>query len=235
MKQRVWELDAFRGICVIGMVFVHFVYDLVELYRFVQWEYPAAFRLLMKGGVFFLLISGICATLGSRSLRRGLVVLGSGLVVTAVTVGMYLLNFSGEGIIIFFGVLHCLGICMILWPLCRKLPWWALALLGLAFVGIGFWFDTLQVQQRWLFPLGLCYEGFVSSDYFPLFPNLGWFLLGACLGKTLYRKKQTLLPGVSQNNMFVRFLCFCGRNSLQIYLIHQPVLAGVFALASMLR
>ena len=179
MKQRVWELDAFRGICVIGMVFVHFVYDLVELYRFVQWEYPAAFRLLMKGGVFFLLISGICATLGSRSLRRGLVVLGSGLVVTAVTVGMYLLNFSGEGIIIFFGVLHCLGICMILWPLFRKLPWWALALLGLAFVGIGFWFDTLQVQQRWLFPLGLCYEGFVSSDYFPLLPGLGWFLLGA--------------------------------------------------------
>jgi uncharacterized membrane protein len=235
MKQRVWELDAFRGICVIGMVFVHFVYDLVELYRFVQWEYPAAFRLLMKGGVFFLLISGICATLGSRSFRRGLIVFGCGLGVTAVTVGMYLLKFSGKEIIISFGVLHCLGICMILWPLFRKLPWWTLALLGLAFVGIGFWFDTLQVQQRWLFPLGLCYEGFAASDYFPLFPNLGWFLLGACLGKTLYREKQTLLPMIPQRNIFVRFFCFCGRNALQIYLIHQPVLAGLFTLVAMLR
>ena len=38
MKKRIWELDAFRGICILGVVFVHFVYDLVELYRIVDWE-----------------------------------------------------------------------------------------------------------------------------------------------------------------------------------------------------
>ena len=35
-KQRIWELDALRGICVLGMVAVHFVYDLVELYALVD-------------------------------------------------------------------------------------------------------------------------------------------------------------------------------------------------------
>ena len=35
MKQRIWELDAFRGICVLGMVVVHFVYDITELYSLV--------------------------------------------------------------------------------------------------------------------------------------------------------------------------------------------------------
>lgn len=235
MKQRVWELDALRGICVIGMVFVHFVYDLVELYRFVQWEYPAAFLLLMKGGVLFLMISGICATLGSRSVRRGLIVFGCGMLVTAVTAGMYLLNFAGKSIIINFGVLHCLGICMILWPLFRKMPWLPLALIGVAVIGLGQWFDTLRVDARFLFPFGLRYEGFTSSDYFPLFPCFGWFLLGAAIGKTLYRNKQTLLPRVDAQKGVLRFLCFCGRNSLQIYLIHQPVLAGLFTLAAMLR
>ena len=43
MKKRVWELDAFRGLCVLGMVIVHFVYDLVELYGIVDWKYAEWF------------------------------------------------------------------------------------------------------------------------------------------------------------------------------------------------
>ena len=46
------------------------------------------------------------------------------------TVGMYLLDFADRGSIIYFGVLHCLGVCMLLWPLFRKCPVWLLAALG---------------------------------------------------------------------------------------------------------
>ena len=111
MKKRIWELDAFRGICVLGMVAVHFVYDLVDLYGIIPWEYPEWFSFVKKwGGLLFLLISGISATLGSRSVRRGLLVFLFGMVITGVTYGMYRFNLAGKGIIIYFGVLQCLGI-----------------------------------------------------------------------------------------------------------------------------
>ena len=78
MKKRIWELDAFRGLCVIGMVIVHLVYDLVDLYRIVDWSYPDWFAFVKDwGGLLFLVLSGICVTLGSRSIRRGLIVLGA--------------------------------------------------------------------------------------------------------------------------------------------------------------
>lgn len=235
MKKRIWELDAFRGICVLGMLIVHFVYDLTELYRLVSWQPGDTFTWVQRwGGVLFLLLSGICVTLGRRSIRRGLIVFGCGLVCTAVTVGMYRLGLSGNGIQIYFGVLHCLGMCMILWPVFRRLPWWVLLPLGLGIIMTGLWvFEPMRVSYPWLLPLGIQPQGLITSDYFPLFPNLGFFLLGSALGKTLYRRQQSLLPWVNDRNFLLRFLQLCGRQSLWIYLLHQPVFSGLFALLTM--
>ena len=228
MKKRIWELDAFRGICLIGMIGVHLVYDLTVLYKIITWQPPDIFVFVQRwGGLLFLLLSGICVTLGSRSVRRGIIVFIAGLIVSGVTYGMYRFGFSGKSIVIYFGVLHCLGVCMLLWGCFRKLPWWALALLGLAFTALGLYFRTLTVENPWLFPLGLTTQTFVTSDYFPILPNFGYFLLGAVLGKTLYRRKETLLPGVNPKNPILRFLQWMGRQSLWIYLLHQPILNGI--------
>ncbi len=229
MKKRIWELDAFRGICILGVIIVHFVFDLTELFAIVDWKIPNWFAFVQNwGGVLFLLISGISATLGRRSVRRGLIVLAGGMLITFVTYGMHAWLHFHKSIIIYFGVLQCLGCCMILWWLFKRLPTWALALMGLAMVAAGMYLDTvILVDHPWLMPLGFIYPNFASSDYFPLLPNLGFFLLGAVLGRTVYRKKETLLPMVSDRNPLVRGLCFCGRQSLWIYLLHQPVLAGI--------
>ena len=183
----------------------------------------------------FLLVSGICVTLGSHPVKRGIIVFLCGLLCTAVTGGMYLLGMSGRAIIIWFGVLHCLGVCMLLWPLTKKLPTWALGALGLILVLVGLGIRDVRLETDILAPLGLYSRHFFSSDYFPLLPNLGWFLLGAVLGRTVYRKKETLLPRVNPRNVLVRILCWCGNKSLLIYLLHQPVLAGVFELVLLLR
>lgn len=229
MKKRVWELDAFRGICVLGMVVVHFVYDLVELYGIVDWKYPEWFSFVKDwGGILFILISGICATLGKRSVRRGVIVFLCGMICTAVTYGMYRFELAWKGIIIYFGVLHCLGICMILWWGFKRLPTWALAVMGIVMAAVG-----LHIQQMyfdvtmWWMPLGFTSPSFASSDYFPLLPNLGFFLLGAVMGRTVYRKQETLLPKVDEKKGVLRFLCGCGKHSLWIYLLHQPILAGL--------
>ena len=234
MKKRVWELDAFRGLCVLGMVIVHFVYDLIDLYALVDWEYPEWFLFVMKwGGLLFILISGICATLGRRSVRRGVIVVLCGLVCTAVTYGMYRFGMAGQGLIIYFGVLHCLGTCMILWWLFKRLPTWLLAVLGVAMAVAGLYLQTRTFDTGlWLMPLGSMPDGFASSDYFPLLPNLGYFLLGGVLGRTLYHKKESLLPKVNERNPVLRFLQLCGKASLWIYLLHQPVLSGLCWLLS---
>jgi uncharacterized membrane protein len=233
MKKRIWELDAFRGICILGVVLVHFVYDLVELYGIIDWKYPPLFSLVKNwGGVLFVVLSGICVTLGRRSVRRGLIVLGCGMVITAVTYGMYRFGFS-KSILIYFGVLHCLGTCMILWSVFKKCPNWLLALFGIAMVAAGLYLrGKPTVDFPWLIPLGFVPPKFATSDYFPLLPNLGFFLLGTVLGRTVYRSKETLLPMVSEKNVLVRFFSFCGRQSLLIYLAHQPLLAGICMLLS---
>jgi len=101
MKRRIWELDALRGLCVLGMVLVHLVYDMVELYGLVAWEYPQWFVLIKEwGGILFLLISGICVTLGSHCIKRGLLVFVCGLVCTAVTGAMVLLGLAEQGMVI---------------------------------------------------------------------------------------------------------------------------------------
>lgn len=235
MKKRIWELDAFRGICILGMVAVHFVYDLVELYQLVLMPYPPLFKLIKNwGGVLFILLSGTCATLGSKSIRRGVIVFGCGMLCTLVTAGIYLLGFYDSSIIIHFGILHCLGICMVAWDLFQRLPNWALGVTGGILILLGFLIQNLRVHTMLLFPLGFVFPGFSSSDYFPLLPNLGYFLVGALLGRTLYRTKKTLLPRVNPRNFPVRFFCFCGRHSLGIYLAHQPILTLFFTATTMI-
>lgn len=216
-KKRIWELDAFRGLCILGMVAVHAIYDAVELYGILNWEYSNAFRIVKEGGgVLFLLLSGVSATLGSRSVRRGLTVLGCGLLVTLVT--------AAVDMSIVFGVLHCLGVCMLLWSFFRRLPASALWIFGGIFALAGLPVSRMCVSTPWLIPLGLTPAGFASADYFPLLPNLGFFLLGAALGRRLYREKQSRFPEAASDGLALRFLQACGRHSLTIYLLHQPVL-----------
>ena len=224
---RIWELDAFRGFCILCVIFVHAVFDLRYFAGLPVLEYPLFQFIMDYGGILFVMLSGICVTLGSRSVKRGAIVLCCGLLITAVTEGMIALGMADASVRIQFGVLHLLGVCMLLYPLYRRLPTVAIALLGAAIVMLGYWFETFRVDATWLFPLGLRAHGFSAGDYFPLFPHLGWFMIGTVLGRTLYRSRQTLLPKVPANAAPIRFLCACGRHSLWIYLIHQPVVYGI--------
>ena len=212
------------------MVAVHLIFDLSSLFPMAIAENALFLWVKNHGGLLFLLLSGLCVTLGSHSLRRGAIVFGCGMVCSLVTYGMFRFGLLSYFTVIRFGVLHCLGVCMLLWPLMKKLPPWLLALLGAAVIGLGIWFDTLYVSPGWLFPFGLKSQFFSSGDYFPLAPNLGWFLLGAFVGRTVYRKRESLLPKVSEDLLPLRLLRFCGRHALLIYLLHQPIITGLLML-----
>ncbi|MBQ9967296.1 MAG: DUF1624 domain-containing protein [Oscillospiraceae bacterium] len=232
MKERIWELDVLRGIMIWGVVVVHLLFDLDYFLGIDVVKDPTIQYCLDRCGFLFVVLSGVSVTLGKHPIRRGLQVFGCGMLITAVTAGMYFLGFVDAFIIIYFGVLHLIGVCMLLWCLFRRLPPWAAALLGAAFVALGVALRRVQSDSFWLVPLGVTFPGFSSSDYFPLLPHLGWFLLGASLGPLLYREKRSRLPWRSQNCLFFRFLGFCGRHSLWIYLIHQPILYGILMLCA---
>ena len=121
-KSRIWELDALRGVCILCVIVVHFLFDLSFFWGF-QLTLPAWYVFLQEyGGAIFVLLSGCCATLGTRSMRRGCIVFAAGMLITGVTYGMYRLGMSGADVVVKFGVLHLLGVCMMLYPLFKKLP-----------------------------------------------------------------------------------------------------------------
>ena len=227
MSRRIWELDALRGLALLGMMGIHFVYDLVDLFGVWNWQQPTWYLCFKNNyGAVFFLISGISVTLGSHPVKRGAQVFLCGFLCTGVTLGMYLLGFAGKGILIYMGVLQCLGLCMMLWPLFRRCPDRALTALGLAMMIAG-WYLRTQAFPFWLLtPLGFAPYGFTSSDYFPLLPNFGYFLLGAVVGKKAYAGRKSLFPRETPPLGFLRWL---GRHSLMIYLLHQPVLAAIVA------
>lgn len=222
--QRIGELDILRGICILGMILVHFVFDLAYFSGIVL-PLPGWFQFAGEyGHIIFILLSGICVTLGHHSFQRGAVVFAAGLLVSYVTLYADIL-LGTEELRIWFGILHLLGVSMMLYPLLQRLPNWFLLLTGAGILILGAWFSGMTVSTDLFLPLGLSSGNrYAGSDYFPLFPGLGWFLVGICLGRILYKEKRSLFPGIRWSSPLSHSLSFCGRHSLEIYLLHQPVL-----------
>ena len=234
-KERIWEIDALRGLLILCVPIAHALYCgevMLGLYRLP----PALDRFLFGyAGTLFVILSGLSATLGSRSFRRGLLVLAGGLVLTLGSIVAVLLGFVDKDFIIYFGVLHLLGVCMMLWPLLRRLSDGALLLIGMGVILLGGLFAELPVKTPVFYALGLCPADFVGGDYFPIFPQLGWFCLGAVLGRIVYADKTTRLPQVDPELLPLRFLRFCGRHSLIIFVLHLPVVGGImYGIAALL-
>ena len=226
-KQRIWELDALRGLCILCMVIIHAFWDLSAFGGF-TFDLPGWFLFCRQyGHILFILLSGLCATLASRSFQRGVYVFGAALVISYVTFFMVnVLNFPSD-MLIWFGILHLLGVCMMLFPLFKRLPVWALAVLGVGFVALVVWFESFRIPVNFLFPLGLRAQGFYcGGDYFPLLPWLFLFWAGYFLHHLVGRGRLAPLR---------RSVCpplgWMGRHSLVLYLLHQPVILGVLTVA----
>lgn len=243
-RRRFAVLDTLRGFAVLNMVVFHGVYDWVYIFG-----RPAAW-FTGTGNAYgwqqficwtFILVAGAVFPLGRRPYKRGLVVFGCGMVLTAVTV----LAMPSEQIL--FGILHFLGLAMLLTAPLRK---WLLrvpAAVGAAgsfllflltkslpYGGLGLgdvllWrLPAAWYSQRWTFPLGLMGPDFYSADYFPLLPWLFLFWTGMYLWRALSARWGGRLADIGPVPVFG----WLGRHSLAVYMVHQPLLlAAVWALA----
>lgn len=219
---RIWELDAFRGIAIILMSTFHLVFDLATFlglpisYLSGFWYYEG-----LSSALLFMLVSGTSATLSRRPARRGLIVFGWGI---ALTTGTY---FMDPSLYIRFGILHFLGLAMMLSTFVKGWRPVALLLFSAAVIAGGVYLRTLSTANPWLFPFGLITANFNSLDYYPLFPYFGVYTLGMVLGRLLYRERRSLFPWRPS----WRPLELMGQHSLTIYLLHQPlILALLYAM-----
>ena len=223
-KKRITDIDAARGIAILCMLILH-AFSFAGTFggADVNWA-PFILFIKKKGGVFFGIISGISATLGSRSVRRGLIVMGCGFLLTAVSVWLYKSGREGSYVLIQWGILHMIGFSMIVWPIFRKWPVLPLFLFAAAIIVTGYYLrENVTVHSEWLFAFGLKSPRFDAWDYQPILPHLGWFLFGAVLGKTLYPERRDLIFRKEPKGPLVRTLCRIGQNTLPIYLLHLPI------------
>lgn len=248
-QDRIHLLDEIRGLAIICMVFHHAFFDIgyllglpwgYEAFDFFTWIQPLFW-------VIFIVTSGICTNLSRNSLKRGLLLFVISLCFTFVTaVIMPLFGFAGEEI--YFGILHCLAICMIAAGLTKKLtnkiPLSVGLILSLllfvvtyrmqsGYFGIGML--RLYIPQAlrnlpFLFPFGITNSAFHSADYFPLFPWLFVFFFGVYLGRLC--KQEGFPPFMYKSRS--KILQFMGKNSLWVYVVHQPILYGIFLTVKMI-
>jgi len=232
--ERLWEIDSLRGIAIILMVVSNLVTD-VAYFRIFEVDAYSGFWLYFAWVVvsMFILLAGVSLTLSYSRVRdrkpreirkkflfRGGKIFGLGMLITVVT-----WFFLGRDFVL-FGILHLIGISIILghFLIRRRL---ANLLLGHALIFSGIALQYFSFSFPWLVWLGFRPENYYTVDYVPLLPWFGVFLIGMFLGNALYPqgKRRFRLPD-SGGRLFAP-LQLLGRNSLLIYLLHQPILIAL--------
>ena len=240
-KPRVQLIDSLRGLALLSMIVYHGCYDAVSIFG-LDWPWfdsHAAYIWQQSILWTFLLLSGVSCHFSRDSLKRGLIVLACGLLITVVTC----LFLPQERIL--FGVLHLIGCAMILFALGKRfwqrIPPWAgaiacicLFLLTRPITGGYLWlgpFGELALpavlyEDGLFFALGFPGPQFWSADYVPLLP---WFFL-FMTGYYLWPLLRDRAPLQRVFALRLPLLAALGRRSLPVYLIHQPLLMAVLYL-----
>ena len=231
VKRRLEAVDSLRGLAILSMILYHGVWDLVTLCEVELRWYRGLPGILWQQSICwsFIFLAGFSWQLGRAPWKRGLLTLGAGAAVSLIT--------ALAGHPVRFGILTLLGSCMLLWlPLSkiRLSPAWGLGLCGVLFgvtggimglrhLGAPVFRAPDWLRADWaLAYLGFPQPGFSSSDYFPLLPwiflfGVGYFTFSLLKSRDLRWLERGRVPVVST----------LGRNSLLIYLLHQPILYGL--------
>lgn len=228
-KERIETLDFLRGIAVINMVLYHALFDLEYIFgidiEFFSIEKSYIWQQFICST--FIFISGFSSQLSEKLIKNGLKILGLALVLSISTY-IFMPEFM-----IKFGILHFLGSAMIITEIFRNIEFKnpeilffisLLIFIHLKILGLNnFSFYNDLAKYKFLFPLGFYGEDFYSGDYFPILPWIFLFWSGYFLG--LVNKKHKNF--VSKINFDGEIVSAIGRNSLTVYMLHQPIILAL--------
>lgn len=251
---RYLAVDALRGVAMVWMTAFHFCFDLQHFGYLQANFYADPLWTLQRMAIVTLFV--FCAGLGQaiavqqaqswrRFCKRWCQIAACALAVSLGSWWMFPDSY------IYFGILHGMGVMLLvvrfgasrkararwLWlvgALALALPQVA-AQLHAAWPGLDFLNDRLW---NWL---GLISRKPITEDYAPLFPWLGVMCWGLASGLWIVQHQAAALVrvggwlGGSVAGAPVRGLALLGRWSLSYYMLHQPLLIGVFMLIGFVR
>ena len=230
------RLDALRGVAIVWMTLYHFAFDLnhfgywqQDFYRDPVWTGQ---RTAIVGLFLF------CAGLGQavavhrkqtaeRFWRRWAQVAACALLVTAGSYWIYPKSF------IYFGVLHGIAVMLIIVRFSAGWGRW-LWLAGALVFAIRLvaapahiaWAGGEFLNEPVFNWLGLISRKPITEDYVPLVPWLGVMWWGMAAGQWVLQRHPQWLAQASRGATAP--LNWLGRWSLSWYMLHQPVLMGLF-------
>ena len=206
-------------------------------FAFSYWFHPARYAThLVFSGLFFILSGVSCALSKNNFLHAAKILIAAAVLDLATFVVFWITKANGVAMI--FTVLLPLGVGVLLVALINLIPLPKLAR-GLLFIGLGvaifitclcldlYWVSdngsdtmTFEWEHFWDYVMGFKMWG---SDFFPIVPYIAYTFFGAGIGILLYEdKKQSLLPKL--DGIWNKPICFLGKNTLWVYLIHQVIL-----------
>ena len=150
LKKRFWEVDFLRGIAILMMVLFHVISDLFHFANFRFIIYSGFWRVFAHvTATIFIFLVGVSLSLSfersqllkkinfTKYLKRGLKIFMWGLLITLMTWLFY------QSQVVVFGVLHLIGIAIILAYPFLKLKYWNLGI-GSVLVLIGIYLYNLK-------------------------------------------------------------------------------------------
>jgi uncharacterized membrane protein len=235
------ELDVIRGFALMFMILLHLMWDL-DYFGILKLN-AEFYQSNVIVQVLFFTIVGVCQSLKSnlqdlpieqrraktrKMATRGLYILGCGGLISIAT---FIVMPDRP---IFFGVLHCIGLSILLSiPLVRLKEKSILIALPCIVGGIILGNIAVENPSYLQLILGLHPSNIMQHtiDYFPILPWFGVTMLGVAIGSLLYKdnRRHFWVPEITASRP-TRFCSWCGRHTLSIYLIHQPLIAGVLTL-----
>jgi uncharacterized membrane protein len=229
---RLIGLDIFRGYALFLMVLFHFSFDLNNFHYldldFRHGDFWKYFRYLIVS--MFVFSAGISLKLANpnsinyKKLKKRVIVLA--LASALVSIGSYT-QFPNTWI--FFGILHFFLFASIFGLFFLNFPKISLVTGVIIILGYNFHF----LSTHWLFtilqaPLHLPLRH--TEDLANIVPWFGVFLLGITFANYNLHKLFFDLNFFNKKSKINSFFSLLGKHTLVIYLIHQPILFGVFFL-----
>lgn len=233
--KRLLEIDALRGLAVAMMVIYHIVFDLHYFGR-LEGIVPSGEWLVFGriAAFLFVFLAGVSMHLSlerAKSENRLTFVKyfarGAGIFMLGMIVSLATWIYPGEGFVI-FGVLHLIGICIILGYFFERF-YVANLVFGIIGIVFGAYANSHVGENLVLFVFGFPLAGLWTLDYFPIFPWMGVFLLGMFFGKTAYPKLKRRVVEFRCENAVCRVFAIIGRHTLLIYFAHQPIILLLFS------